>query len=192
MFSATAFHWVDPTVGWAKAAACLKVGGLLALLTHVNRRDDESRVIQDEFVALLRKHAPEVAAQWRQPPDFDDLIAGAAIRRDNVSETWDWLMQGGLLRPHMAVPEARRLFEDIEVASESYTVEVTADELLNHFRTTALYHQIDPARRGAFEDDDRRRIESLGGTIRSALAVLLLTARRSAASPGTSPLRPEP
>ena len=29
VFSATAFHWVDPAVGWAKAAAYLRIGGLL-------------------------------------------------------------------------------------------------------------------------------------------------------------------
>jgi ubiquinone/menaquinone biosynthesis C-methylase UbiE len=182
VFSATAFHWVDPEVGWAKAAASLKAGGLLALLSHVNRQDERSRAIADEFLALLRKHAPEVAAEWRQPAELDAVLAGVGERRGNVSELWDWLMQGGLQRPAMAVPEAARLFEDVEVASEAYTVEETADELLALLRTTSLYHRIDPAHREAFEADHRRVVERLGGIVRSPLAVLLMTARRSASS----------
>jgi len=35
VFSATAFHWVDPAVSWAKAARLLHPGGVLALLSHV-------------------------------------------------------------------------------------------------------------------------------------------------------------
>jgi SAM-dependent methyltransferase len=180
VFSATAFHWVDPAVGWAKAAAQLEVGGLLALLSHVNRRDEESRAIQDEFLAVLHRHAPEVAEEWRQPAEFDAVLAGVADRRANVSELWDWLMQGGLRRPEMAVPEAARLFEDVEVASEAYTVDETADGLLAHVRTTSLYHRVEPARRNAFEEDHRRVVERLGGTVRTSLAVVLMTARRSA------------
>ena len=33
-FSATAFHWVDPTIGWAKVADLLRPGGTFALLTY--------------------------------------------------------------------------------------------------------------------------------------------------------------
>ena len=33
-FSATAFHWVDPSVRWTKTAAVLSPGGHLALVTH--------------------------------------------------------------------------------------------------------------------------------------------------------------
>jgi len=76
-------------------------------------------------------------------------------------------MQGGLRRPGLAVPEAAPLFEDVEVASEAYTVEKTADELLALGRTTSLFHMIDPARRDAFENDRRRLVERLGGTVRS-------------------------
>ena len=180
VFSATAFHWVDPAIGWAKAAAHLKLGGLLALLSHVNFRDEQSGPAQDEFTALLRKHAPEVATEWRQPPDLDALLAGAQERRDNASEVWDWLVQGGLRRPTLAVAEAAVLFEDVEATSEAHTVEETADDWLALFRTTSLYQRIDPSRRVALEEDDRRLIERLGGTVRSSLATVLMTARRSA------------
>jgi hypothetical protein len=179
VFSATAFHWVDPTVGWVKAAALLKIDGLLALLSHLNVRDEQSPEVEDEFLALLRKHAPEVGAEWHRPVEFDVLLAGVPERRGNAADVWNWLMQGGLRGPGLAVPEAAPLFEDVEVAGEPYTVEETADELLAQLRTTSLFHMIDPARRAAFEEDLGRLVERLGGTVRSSLAVLLMTARRS-------------
>jgi hypothetical protein len=79
----------------------------------------------------------------------------------------------------MAVAEATRLFEDVDVASDVTTIEETADQLLAHFRTTSLYFRIDPDRRQAFEDDDRRLVQSLGGTVRFSLATVLMTARRT-------------
>jgi SAM-dependent methyltransferase len=179
LFSATAFHWVDPSVGWAKAAASLAPGGLLALLSHVIRWDEESTPAPDEFVSALREHAPEVAALTRRPPGFDALLAGADERHGNASEVWDWLMQGGLGRPSLAVPEAGRLFEDVDVAGEPYTVEEDVERFLRQLRTTSLYHRIAPARRLAFEDGLRRMIEHHGGVARTELAVVLMTARRA-------------
>ena len=177
-FSATAFHWVDPSVGWAKAAAFLAPGGLLALLSHVIRRDEESTPGHDEFVSVLREHAPDVAALSRRPPGFEALLAGADARRGNASEVWDWLMQGGLGRPSLAVPEAGRLFEDVEVAGEPYTVAEDAERFLRQLRTTSLYHRVNPARRQAFEEGLRNMIEHHGGVMRAELAAVLMTARR--------------
>ena len=178
VFSATAFHWVEPTVGWAKAASHLKPRGLLALLTHLGVLDEESRGFEDEFLGVLRKHAPAVAAEWRDPRVIDTVLAGARTRRDNASEVWDWLMGDG--RHGLALPEAASLFDDVEVASVVARVEETADQLLAHLRTTSLYFRIEPARREAFEEDERRLVERSGGTVRTSLATVLLTARRTA------------
>ena len=180
LFSATAFHWVDPRVGWAKAAACLAPGGLLALFSHVIRHDGESVPGPDEFIAVLREHEPDVAALAHRPPGFAALLAGADERRGNASEVWDWLMQGGLDRPSLAVTEAGRLFEDVEVAGEPYTVDEDADRFLRQLRTTSLYHRVEPTRRQDFEAGLRRLIEPHGGEARTELAVVLMTARRAA------------
>jgi hypothetical protein len=93
---------------------------------------------------------------------------------------WDWLLQGGLKRPTLVVAEAAALFEAVEVTSVAYTVGETADEWLALFRTTSLYQRIEPSRRAPLDEDARRLIERLGGTVRSPAAVLLMTARRSA------------
>jgi ubiquinone/menaquinone biosynthesis C-methylase UbiE len=179
VFSATAFHWVDPEVGWAKAASHLNPGGLLALLSHLILRDDQSAAVQDELRAVLFKHAPDVAAGWHPPRELDAVLAGVPGRRGNASDMWDWLISAGQHR--VAVPGAAGLFIDVRVDTEVREVEETADELIAHYRTTSLYHRIDPARRDALERDDRRVVERHGGTIRWSLAVVLMTARRAPA-----------
>jgi SAM-dependent methyltransferase len=177
VFSATAFHWVDPDIGWAKAASHLKPRRLLALLSHLTLRDEQTAGIQDELRAVLFKHAPDVAAGWHPPRELDAVLAGIPDRRLNASEVWDWLISAGQHR--VAVPAAADLFVDVEVKIEVGEVEETADDLIAHYRTTSLYHRVDPARRQALERDDRLVIERHGGTIRWPLAVVLMTARRA-------------
>jgi SAM-dependent methyltransferase len=179
LFSATAFHWVDPEVGWAKAASHLKPGGLLALLTHIALRDEQSAAIHDELRAVLRHHAPDAAARLPPSRELEVLLAGVPERRGNASELWDWLMSSG--RHRMAVPAAADLFVDVEVATEPREVMETAEEMIARFRTTSIYHQVDPARRDALERDDTSVLERHGGRIRWPLAVVLMTARRTPA-----------
>jgi len=175
-FSATAFHWVDPSVGWAKVASHLEPGGLLALLTYVHVRDEESAAVQSEFRAVVERHAPDITEQWREPRTFDELVDGARARGGNVSAVWDWVMDDGLCG--LTVKRAADLFEDVEFASEVTIQESTADELIARLRTTSLYFRVDAARRAAFEADNRRVVEQNGGTVRATIANVLTTARR--------------
>jgi SAM-dependent methyltransferase len=178
VFSAMAFHWVDPAVGWRKAADRLEPGGLLALLGYVDVRDDASGPGQDAFVELLRKHAPELAAGWKPFHELGELLAGADARRENASEVWDWLLDGGLNRPALVAAEAAWLFEDVEVSHVAHTAEETVDEWLELFRTLSIYHRLDVEQQAALEQDARRLLEQSGGTVRSPTAVVLMTARR--------------
>jgi SAM-dependent methyltransferase len=174
LFSATAFHWVDPAIGWRKAASHLEPGGLLALLAHRGLRDARSEAVSDGFRELLRKHAPKLEDL---PPEveLETILAGAEKRRENASAVWDWIMGG---HQGLANDDAAELFDDVQVATSVATVEQTADELRDHFRTTSLYFRIDPANREAFEAGVRRLVEGLGGTARFSLAAVLMTARR--------------
>ena len=175
LFSATAFHWVDPHVGWRKAAALLEPGGVLALLMHAHVRDERSDEQERGFREILRRHAPEVEETLPPLRDLEELLAGAGARRANASAAWDWLMGEA---HELSVPEAADLFADVELTTTVERVEQTADELWAQFRTTSLYFRIDPPRRAAFEADDRRHLEHLGGSLTSSQAAILLTARR--------------
>jgi ubiquinone/menaquinone biosynthesis C-methylase UbiE len=79
LFSATAFHWVDPAVGWAKVARLLRPGGTLALLAHTIEPEPE-------MLATWRQVVPEAAA-WVSR-DARALWDGVEARTGNVSEVW--------------------------------------------------------------------------------------------------------
>ena len=174
VFSATAFHWLDPAVSWRKAASHLEPGGLLALLTHAGLRDERSA--EGEFRAALNRHAPGIADGWRPPPDLETLLDGAAQRRDNASEVWDWVMGEG--RNDLVAAAAADLFDDVEVAAVVSEEEKTADELIALFRTTSLHFRLAPEQIPLLEAEDRRIVEEHGGTIHFSVAAVLMTARR--------------
>jgi SAM-dependent methyltransferase len=178
VFSATAFHWVDPRIGWVKAASHLKPDGLLALLVYTGLRDERTAEIQDGLRAIVQKHAPAVVARWRPLRDLDTIVAGVPERLGNASEVWDWLMGDG--RHEMAVPNAASLFYDVNVEADVHIVDETADEFVAKMRTTSLYLQLEPDRRKALEEDDRNFIEQ-HGRLRTPIATLLMTARRASA-----------
>jgi ubiquinone/menaquinone biosynthesis C-methylase UbiE len=176
LFSATAFHWLDPEVAWRKAASHLEPGGMLALLTHIGLQDERSAEANEGFRALLQKHAPEVAEALGPHRDLETILAGVDERRGNASAVWDWVMGE---KHGLAVADAGSPFADVDLVTVVERIERTADELHAHFRTTSLYFRIDPARRQAFLDDDRRLLERLGGTVEFVEAAVLLTARRA-------------
>ena len=125
VFSATAFHWVDPLIGWTKAASHLRPGGLLALLAHLTVHDERSAAADEGFRELLRKHAPTVPSH-SQARDLDAILAGARDRAGNASEVWDWVMGAG--RRQLANSDAAELFQDVDVTSHVTTIEETADD----------------------------------------------------------------
>jgi SAM-dependent methyltransferase len=178
VLSAAAFHWLDPAVSWRKVADHLEPAGMLALLGYVDVRDDQSGPNQDAFAELLGKHAPELTAGWKPFHELDELLAGAETRRENASEVWDWLHDGGLSRPPLVAAEAAWLFEDVEVSYIAQTAEETVDEWLELFRTLSIYHRLETEQRAALEQDTRLLLEQSGGTVRSPTAVVLMTARR--------------
>jgi len=62
VFSASAFHWVDPEVSWRKAADVLVPGGTLALVQYFGLEEPRSKRDQEAALAVIRKVAPDIAA----------------------------------------------------------------------------------------------------------------------------------
>jgi SAM-dependent methyltransferase len=176
VFSATAFHWIDPAIGWRKAASLLRPGGLLALLTHLGVSEEETAESDAALIDALRRHAPEIAASFKEPRSAREVLDGARERAANVSEAWTWIG----VHHDLSVPEAGTLFEGVEVRGLPLFRELTADELIALFRTTSLHARLAPDVRDALEADDRRVVEDFGGTIGTSAVVVLVTARRSA------------
>ena len=165
VFSATAFHWVDPAVGWSKVARLLRPGGTLALLAHTIE-------FEPELLAAWRRVLPE-AATW-VARDVQTLWEGAEARRGNVSELWAWLSHRDIARP-----EAAALFEDVRLRTVQIQTEETAADLLALIRTQSSYLRLDAERRLELEKLTAAAIENLGGTYRPTLFAVLATARRA-------------
>jgi ubiquinone/menaquinone biosynthesis C-methylase UbiE len=162
VFSATAFHWVDPDVGWAKAARVLRPGGTLALLSLIAE-------LTDEILAAWREVLPEAAA-W-EPHDLEAVRAGARARRGNVSEFWAWLGMREIARP-----EAADLFADVHVSTMPVQRVQSPEEALGEARTTSAYLRLDAARKGALDKRLAAAVEA-ADTYRTTTFATLVTAR---------------
>jgi ubiquinone/menaquinone biosynthesis C-methylase UbiE len=167
VLSATAFHWVDPSVGWSKAARLLRPGGLLALLAYVG---GSNRELEPAFLAAWREVVPAAASWHSRSPE--EIWAGAEARRENVSELWAWLE-----KREIANPEAAGLFEDVAIETLAADHEETTDEMLALIRTTSAYLQLDEERAEVLEQRLASAVEEVGGSYRFRLFATLVTAR---------------
>jgi SAM-dependent methyltransferase len=166
VFSATAFHWVDPSIGWAKAARVLRPRGTLALLSYVYVTDDDTRPSQEALRDLY-------GAPW-QLRDGRDVIEGALARVDNVSAVW-----ASLEDPAIEAEEAGQLFGRARFESFPHRVDLGAAELIDLQRTTATHLRLDAEEQERVERGMVELVEQFGGTfpIRQ-LAVLAVAERR--------------
>jgi ubiquinone/menaquinone biosynthesis C-methylase UbiE len=176
LFSAAAFHWIDPAVGWQKAAEVLAPGGTLVLIQHFGISDEHSGADQEALLAAMGRIAPEVAARWPAYRDLATTIAGVERRHGNISEAWGWLSGHDLTRAC-----AGELFEDVEVAAVPVPLEQSADELNALARTMSFQALLTAGQRHALERETIALHERLGRPIRSSTAAVMVAARRSAA-----------
>jgi ubiquinone/menaquinone biosynthesis C-methylase UbiE len=173
VFSAAAFHWIAPDVGWAKAARCLGPGGTLALIMHMSYRDDSTGTDDEALHELFRRYWLN-ADTWHPLRDLSAIRAGVEERRENVSTVWTWLGQHDL-----DDAGAASLFVDVQLTTKPLAREQTADELWALFETTSAYQRLDPTDRTELELQVRRFFERRGGRIRTSDLAVLVTARRS-------------
>src|SRR6516162_8364768 len=179
VFSASAFHWIDPKVSWQKAADVLVPGGTLALVQYFGLEEPRSQRDQAAALAAIRKVAPDVAADWPTYRDLDATLAGMEQRRGNVSEVWAWLGSYDVGQDY-----AGRLFGDVQVAVMPKLIEQTPDELNSLIRTMSFYARLSPGQRQALEREYEAIYERLGRPIRASTVAALVTARRRAGGDG--------
>jgi hypothetical protein len=174
VFSASAFHWVDPEVSWQKAADVLVPGGTLALVQYCGLEEPRSKPDQEAALAAIRKVAPDIAANWPVYRDLDATLAGIEQRRDNVSEVWAWLGSYDIGQDY-----AGRLFGDVQVAVIPQLTEHTLDQLNALVRTLSFHARLSPDQRQALEREHQAIYERLGRPMRASTVAALVTARRS-------------
>ena len=173
VFSASAFHWIDPEVSWLKAADVLVPGGTIALLQHFGLREKRTAQDLDLQLAALRKVDPESAAQWPQYFELNEIISGVKMRRGNLSEAWSWLGSFDLTRDYVG-----QLYDDVQLAAMPEMTEQTAEQILRLLRTLSFYSRLSSKQRGALEYEYMSIAERLGRPLRSSILSVVLTAHR--------------
>jgi SAM-dependent methyltransferase len=173
VFSASAIHWVDPDLGWRRIADVLAPGGTLALIQYFGLRGEPGADDREQLLSAMRRHAPEVAADWPTYRDLESTIAGVRQRRGNVADAWGWLGSQDVGRDYAA-----DLFEDVRLVTAPEVVEHTADELNALLATLSFWARLSAGQRDALASANRALHESLGRPIRSSTLAGLLTARR--------------
>lgn len=174
VFSATAFHWIDPAVGWTKVASLLRPGGALVLITHCGGADPDSIEVERALFAGMAAIAPEIVASFPPPRRATEVLEGAERRRGNVSALWAWISQ----HDELAVPEAAGLYDEVRLHSRTTPFERTAEQLNAHMRTTSVSFRLGPERMAALEADTHRVLERFGGHVRLPALAVAVTARR--------------
>jgi ubiquinone/menaquinone biosynthesis C-methylase UbiE len=177
VFSASAFHWIDPEVSWQKVADVLVPGGTLALVSYGGLEDPRTKADQDASLAAIRMVAPDMAANWPTYRDLDGTLAGMEQRRGNVSEAWAWFGSYDIAQDY-----ASGLFGDVQVALMPKLVEHTPGELNALISTMSYYARLSPAQRQGLERQFEAIYARLGRPIRASVVTALVTARRSTVS----------
>ena len=174
VFSASAFHWINPEVSWQKAADVLVPGGTLALIQYFGLSDQHSKADQEALLAAVGRIAPEIAAKWPSYRDLSATVAGVEQRRENISEAWGWL--GGY---DLTQARAGKLFNSVQMAAVPVFIDQSADELTGLARTMSFYTRLTRGQRQALDGETVELYERLGRPIRSSTVAVVVTARRS-------------
>jgi SAM-dependent methyltransferase len=153
----TAFHWLDPRTRYARCAAALRDGGVLAVATtqHVLPAggDDFFRAVQEDYEAVL----PDDPATKRGGPGPPEAATGLA-----------------------AEMEASGRFRHEAQRRHLWDVVYSADEYLAVLATYSGNRALDPEVRQELFERIRRRIEARpGGRVRKTYLALLDVARRT-------------
>jgi SAM-dependent methyltransferase len=172
VFSASAIHWIDPEVSWRKAADALVDGGTLALVSYFGLYDSHSAEDQQALRAAIRTIAPGLDGLPTYH-NLDDIPAGVAARRENVSEVWAWLGSYDLARGYAA-----DLFDDAQILAVPRQLEHTADEINALLGTMSFWATLSPGQRDALVAENQALHQRLGRPIRSSAVACLVVARR--------------
>ena len=114
LFSADAWHWMDPAVRWQRAAAALRERGTLALFWHDDRIADDA--VAAESFAVHRRYEPATPAEVFAPPPED------------LTTTW----------PHQELA-ARAEFGDLAVRSYPWRRTLSRADYLALLSTRSVY-----------------------------------------------------
>jgi SAM-dependent methyltransferase len=170
--SATAFHWVDPAVSFAKAAQLLRTGGSLALLTnaHAHAGNHTEEDFAREVRRLHQQLAPEIGS-WTFPT-VDELRERARAAGD-IAAVWSRIDRK-LADP----PIVSELFDTPVISLYPWLASYGRTGYLQMLASQSSYALLDDKCRRELLDGIGRLIDlHLGGSVTKQYLTILATAR---------------
>jgi SAM-dependent methyltransferase len=150
VLSAEAFHWIEPEVGYAKAADALKAGGALALCWNGHLGGDAGFL--QEVESLYGDIAPSLAPSAREAPEV-------------------------LERRTLADFQAAGRFGDVQVRRYPWAITYTAEQYANLLGTYSPIQALPGETRRRLLARIRSLIEKRGGAIESRYSSVLYVGR---------------
>jgi SAM-dependent methyltransferase len=149
----SSWHWLDPQVRYAKAAAALRPGGVLAFTTGGHAHPPDADPFFAEIQACYEAVGQE-RLKWPPPPPEEIPDSRAEI-------------------------EASGYFDDVRIIRRIWTEEFTADEYVALMSTQSNHQLMDPAKRAQLFNEMHRLISARpGGRIRKQNLKILHIARK--------------
>jgi SAM-dependent methyltransferase len=164
--SGQAWHWVDPDVGLAKAAAVLRDGGRFAAFWNIDSYDAETS-------ASLRRAYERVAPTLVDGSSHGGMAA--AVRAPERNDEED-----------LASLRASGSFRDDEVRRYPWSQTYPAASWLERVSTHSDHRTLPPEQLAALLEELRVAIDDRGGEIAVQYETLVLTARRAGGTTGSS------
>ena len=154
VFSATAFHWIAPEVGYPNAYRLLRRGGVLAVFWHLASIIEPQTEMLQQIRAIYRAVAPEL-------DDYLDGDAAEALHQLRLSQiATDHLFQNPVSRVYR--------WDDV----------YTTQRYLQLMNSYSDFHSISPGKREAILSQVSDYIESKGGSIVIPQKVRLYLAKK--------------
>ncbi|GGZ20039.1 class I SAM-dependent methyltransferase [Streptomyces nitrosporeus] len=128
VFSASAFHWADPSVSYEKAAAFLKPTGILAFISYTDVIGDESWEETAEGIReIYRTHAPNLTPPFGTRT-FDDLTSTLRQPEATIAQALEYV-EFGTARAVEVLP-MKHLFASPQVLIERQDRAFTSDSIV--------------------------------------------------------------
>ena len=149
VFAAQAWHWVDPEVGFAKAASVLRPGGVLAAFW--NRAVWARAQLRDAILDAYKRAAPEILAEtdpihpgsvlpadneeWRRAVAATGGLSAADVRDYEWTQTYSGADYAALLDTHSTIRVLDSERRSALLDAVANAIEENGDELILPFLT---------------------------------------------------------
>jgi SAM-dependent methyltransferase len=173
LFSATAWHWVDPEVRWQRAAAVLRPGAAIALATTRTVAGGQFDEVYRASEELHARYGPEI--DFGVPGPADEVLAEVHAAGDDIGVLWSSAETKSGQSP------AGTLFLPPEIRTYQWTVSYDTADAVGLLSTYSLYLRLPPDRREKLLSGIADIIAAdFGGTVTRRYLGVLAVAKRGA------------